>query len=126
MFEGARGTAVIAVSDLARARSFYEGMFGLTPDEIQEEDQSVMYTLGGTPLLVYLSGFAGTAKNTVFAIETQDLDADMAALRDKGVVFQDYDFPGLKTMDGVAELPGERSAWFADSEGNILALNQRT
>ncbi|WP_404433794.1 VOC family protein [Microbacterium lacus] len=126
MFEGARGTAVIAVSDLARARSFYEEVLGITPVEIQEEAQSVMYTLGGTPLLVYLSGFAGTAKNTVFAIETNDLDADMAELSVKGVEFQDYDFPGLRTTNGVAELPGERSAWFADSEGNILALNQRT
>lgn len=126
MFEGARGTAVIAVSDLARARSFYEGVLGVTPDEIQEEAGSVMYTLGGVPLLVYLSAYAGTAKNTVFAIETQNLDADMAEMREKGVVFQDYDFPGLTTKNGVAELPGERSAWFADSEGNILALNQRT
>ena len=50
----------------------------------------------------------------------------MAALREKGVVFLDYDFPGLKTVDGVAELEGERSAWFEDSEGNILALMQRS
>jgi predicted enzyme related to lactoylglutathione lyase len=126
MFESARGTAVIAVSDLARARAFYEGVFGLSPDEVQEEAGSVMYTLGGVPLLVYLSGYAGTAKNTVFAIETDDLEADMAALRERGVQFQDYDFPGLKTVEGIAELPGERSAWFADSEGNILALNERT
>lgn len=126
MFESARGSAVIAVSDLARARSFYEGVFGLSADEVMEDAGAVMYTLGGIPLLVYVSGYAGTAKNTVFALETDDLEADMAALREKGVQFQDYDFPGLRTVDGIAELPGERSAWFADSEGNIIALNERS
>ncbi|MGZ8803905.1 MAG: VOC family protein [Microbacterium sp.] len=126
MFENARGAAVVAASDLARARSFYEDVLGLKPEEIQEEADAVYYRLGGIPLMVYVSGYAGTAQNTVFAIDTDDLDRDMAALREKGVVFHDYDFPGLTTVDGVAELPGERSAWFSDSEGNILALGQRT
>jgi catechol 2,3-dioxygenase-like lactoylglutathione lyase family enzyme len=126
VFEDARGVGVIAASDLARARSFYEGVLGLEPVETQPDEESVTYRLGGVPLLVYRSGYAGTAKNTVFAVETDDLARDMAALRAKGVVFQDYDFPGLKTVDGVAELPGELSSWFTDSEGNILALTQRT
>jgi hypothetical protein len=76
--------------------------------------------------MVYSSSYAGTAKNTVFVIETDDLARDMGALRGKGVTFMDYDFPGLKTVDGVAEIGGEKSAWFADSEGNILALSERT
>ena len=105
MFEGARGTAVIAVSDLARARSFYEEVFGLTPDDINEEDQSVMYTLGGTPLLVYLSGFAGTAKNTVFAIETQDLDA-----RYGGTARQRRRLPGLRLPWSENDGRGRRTA----------------
>ena len=75
--------------------------------------------------MVYRSSYAGTAQNTVFAIDTDDLDRDMAALRGKGVTFMDYDMPEFKTVDGVAELEGEKSAWFADSEGNILALGQR-
>ena len=126
MFEEAQGAAVIAASDLARARSFYEGVLGLTVAEPGADEEAVFYRLGGVALMVYRSGFAGTAKNTVFALATEDLAGDMAALRGKGVVFLDYDFPGLTTVDGVAELPGERSAWFADSEGNILALSQRT
>lgn len=127
MFENARGAAVIAASDLARAREFYEGVLGLKSVEgSMDEEQAVFYELGGTPLMVYATSFAGTAKNTVFAIETDDLDRDMAALRAKGVVFQEYDFPGLKTVDGVAELGGERSSWFEDSEGNVLALSQST
>jgi predicted enzyme related to lactoylglutathione lyase len=125
MFEQARGVAVIAASDLARARSFYEGTFDLTPEEVQEEAQTVIYRLAGVPLMVYQTTYAGTAKNTVFGLESKDLEADMAALRAKGVTFLDYDFPGLKTVDGVAEMDGERSSWFTDSEGNILGLFQR-
>ncbi|TDN87743.1 VOC family protein [Microbacterium sp. BK668] len=127
IFENARGAAVVAASDLARARSFYEGVLGLTAnDEFPDQDEAVFYELAGTPLMVYATSYAGTAKNTVFVIETDDLARDMAALRGKGVEFLEYDFPGLKTVDGVAELSGERSAWFADSEGNILALSERT
>ena len=126
MFENARGAAVVAASDLDRARSFYEGVLGLEVDETQDEAGVVYYRLAGVPLMVYQSDYAGTAKNTVFAIDTDDLEGAMSALREKGVVFMDYDFPGLKTVDGVAEMGGEKSAWFADSEGNILALGQRT
>jgi predicted enzyme related to lactoylglutathione lyase len=127
MFEHARGVAVIAASDFARARSFYEGVLGLTPEELPTQGEaSAIYRWGGIPLMVYETSYAGTAKNTVLALQTDDLAADMAALRGKGVAFMDYDFPGLKTVDGVAELPGERSSWFADSEGNIIALFQRT
>ncbi|QKJ19733.1 VOC family protein [Microbacterium hominis] len=127
MFENARGAAVVAASDLARARSFYEGVLGLTAnDAFPDQDEAVFYELAGTPLMVYSSAYAGTAKNTVFVIETDDLARDMAALRDKDVAFMDYDVPGLKTVDGVAELSGEKSAWFSDSEGNIFALSERT
>jgi hypothetical protein len=55
---------------------------------------------------------------------TDDLDGEMADLRSRGVVFEEYDFPGLKTENGVATMPdGERGAWFLDTEGNILSLN---
>lgn len=125
VFEDARGVAVVAASDLERARAFYEGVLGLEPVEFVGEEESVTYEVGGVPLLVYRSGFAGTAKNTVFAIETPHLDDDMSTLRERGVVFEDYDFPGLRTVDGVATLATERSAWFPDSEGNLIALTQR-
>ena len=126
MFENATGAAVVAASDLARARSFYEGVLGLSPaTDYPANDEAVFYRLGGVPLMVYVSSYAGTAQNTVFAIDTDDLERDMAALRAKGVTFMDYDFPGLKTVDGVAEIEGEKTSWFADSEGNILALGQR-
>ena len=56
---------------------------------------------------------------------TADLDAEMSDLRSRGVTFEDYDFPGLKTENGVAEYDGSRGAWFKDSEGNILGPSAR-
>lgn len=124
MFEDAHGVAVIAASDLARARGFYEGVLGLTPVTDPSEEE-VFYRLGQTQVLLYRTGFAGTAKNTVFAIETPHLDRDMASLRERGVTFEEYDFPGLSTVDGVADLATERAAWFTDTEGNVLALSEK-
>ncbi|WES64845.1 hypothetical protein P0L94_01955 [Microbacter sp. GSS18] len=125
MFEGAQGWAIIAASDLARARGFYEGVLGLAQTEEQPGDGSVVYDVGGTPLLVYETSFAGTAQNTVFGFGTPDLDRDMAALREKGVTFAEFDFAELTTVNGVAELEAGRSAWFSDTEGNVLALVER-
>src|SRR6478752_7255543 len=70
MFENAQGAAVVAAKDLARAKSFYEGVLGLTPEETPSEEDAVLYRLGGVPLMVYVTSYAGTAKNTVFAIDT--------------------------------------------------------
>jgi predicted enzyme related to lactoylglutathione lyase len=122
MFEGARGVAVLAASDHARARSFYEDVLGFEPFQVMEDTGSVMYMVGDTPLLVYVTDFAGTAQNTAFSIGTPDLDRDMAALREKGVSFAEYEFEELRTVNGVAEMDAGRTAWFTDSEGNILAL----
>lgn len=124
MFENSVGMAVLAASDLSRAVQYWHDLFGLDP--VQNDDTGATFVIGGTPVLVYESQFAGTAKSTVFTILTDDLDRDMAALREKGVTFNDYDLPGLKTVDGVADLGGERGAWFDDSEGNIIAIGQPT
>ena len=88
------------------------------------EGEALFYDIGGTGVMVYRSDFAGTAKNTSLNLMTDDLDRDMTQLRTHGVVFHDYDMPGLKTVDGVAEIGEERSAWFSDSEGNIFAIGQ--
>jgi catechol 2,3-dioxygenase-like lactoylglutathione lyase family enzyme len=125
VFEDARGVAVIAALDLERARSFYVDVLGLTVEDDMPEQEMVFFRLAGVPLMVYRSGYAGTAKSTVFALETGNLARDMSLLRERGVTFLDYDFPGLKTVDGVAELGGQKAAWFEDSEGNILSLSER-
>jgi len=54
----------------------------------------------------------------------EDLEAEVAQLRGRGVVFEEYDSPGLRTVDGVASTPAGKAAWFKDSEGNVLTLTQ--
>lgn len=116
--------SVLPAADLARARGFYTDKLGLEPAEVM--DDGVIYRMqGGSTFLVYETSNAGSAKNTQMCWMTPDLDAEMADLRGKGVTFEEYDFPGLKTENGVATIEGEKTAWFVDTEGNILCLTQR-
>ena len=117
--------ATVAVTDLERAKAFYGGTLGLTPRE--ERSDGVTYETGGTWLLVYPSSFAGTNQATGMTFEVTDLDAVVAELGGAGITFEQYDFPGLKTDErGIAEIQGERGAWFKDPDGNIIAVGQRT
>ncbi|MEV1129811.1 VOC family protein [Agromyces sp. NPDC049794] len=122
MFEKLMATAVLPASDIGRARNWWHEVFGREPAYEDTEGEALFYDIGGTMLMVYRTDFAGTAQNTAFNLVTDDLDRDMTALRTHGVMFHDYDLPGLKTEDGVAELGEERGAWFSDSEGNIIAI----
>ena len=126
MFEKLMATAVLPASDLARAKQWWHDVLGRDPMYEDAEGEALYYDVGGMPVLVYRSDFAGTAKNTAFGLMTDDLDRDMTELRTHGVMFHDYDMPGLKTVDGVAEMDDGRSAWFSDSEGNIFAIGQPT
>ncbi|MBA3729144.1 MAG: VOC family protein [Actinobacteria bacterium] len=123
--ESATAHATIAVTDLEGARKFYEGTLGLKP--MDERSDGVRYEAGkGTWFLVYPSQFAGTAKSTYMTFEVEDLEAAVKELRGRGVVFEEYDLPGLKTTEGIAEIQGVRGAWFKDPDGNILAVGERT
>ncbi len=125
MLNTGRAVPYIPVSDRRRAIEFYTGMLGL---ELHEETGGdVLFAAGGGTLVgAYETDHAGKAGHTLAAFFVDDLVATMSALRARGVTFEDYDFPGLKTVDGVAELDGERGAWFKDPDGNILGLGQRT
>jgi len=124
MFDKMMATAVLAASDIDRAKAWWHDVLGRDPVWEEPEGEALFYDIGGMPVMVYRSDFAGTAKNTTLNLMTDDLDRDMTALRTHGVMFHDYDMPGLKTVDGVAELGDERTAWFSDSEGNIIAIGQ--
>lgn len=110
----------LAVADLARARAYYEGVLGFAPGP--DTAGGVMYAAGGSSFLVYPSSYAGTNKATAmsFQVPTDAFDAEVAALRAKGVEFQTFDAEGLTWDDGVATFDGTRSAWFEDPDGNIL------
>ncbi|MBT2532980.1 VOC family protein [Arthrobacter sp. ISL-48] len=117
--------AVLPAKDINRAKDYYRDKLGLEPSGSMEED-SLMYRGGnGTGFMIYQTENAGTAKNTQMGWETDNLERDMEELRGRGVVFEDYDFPGLKTENGIATSSWGKSAWFLDSEGNILNLAQR-
>jgi len=124
MFENASCFAVLPASDLARARSFWHDTFGIDPVDDGFEEGAEMFELAGTRVLIYETQFAGTAQNTALGIDSADFDRDMADLKAKGVEFNEYDLPGVTTVDGVVEMGGMRTAWFNDSEGNIIALGE--
>ena len=117
-------STMLAAADLARARAWYRDRLGFG-DPTEYGAEVLGYSSGGGWFEVYRTQFAGTAKNTVGAWNVKDLRAEMAALRERGVRFEDYDFGEVKTVDGVmADPSGGLNAWFTDSEGNILALVQ--
>ena len=122
MLASATIRAVIAAKDIDRARRWYADKLGLQP--LREEAQGLVYGVGSTEFFLYPTSFAGTAQNTVAEFEVADFDATIADMRRHGVVFEDYDYPDFKTVNGVATLDGIRGAWFKDSEGNILAVSE--
>lgn len=125
MLGNAEVRATIAVKDIEKAKAFYGGTLGLKLT--RENEGGVTYEAGGgTNVEVYPSQYAGTAKNTVVGFRVDDLEAAMEQMRGKGIRFEEYDFPGLKTENGVAKLGDDKGAWFADPDGNILALVQPT
>lgn len=117
--------AVLPASDLARAKQFYDEVLGLEPPEVLD-DENLLYRSGnGTTFLLYKSDYAGTAKNTQMGWGTDNLEVEVDDLRGRGVVFEEYDLPGLKTENGIATSTAGKAAWFTDTEGNILNLFQR-
>ena len=110
------------VSDMARARAFYEGRLGL--EFVHEAGYYVFLRAGASQLALVARASVTPPASTLCAFEVDDLDRTVSRLRERGVVFEEYDFPGFKTVGGIANLPGERGAWFKDSEGNILAIGQ--
>ena len=114
---------VLPAADLKRAQSFYHDVLGLDPDETREG--TLVYHLGpGSAFEIYETSNAGTARNTQMGWITDDLDAEMSRLRERGVVFEDYDIPGMKTENGVATSEDAKSAWFRDTEGNFICILQ--
>jgi predicted enzyme related to lactoylglutathione lyase len=117
--------AVLPAKDLARAKQFYDDVLGLEPPEVMDDENLLYRSCNGTAFLLYKSDYAGTAKNTQMGWGTDNLEAEVTDLRGRGVVFEEYDLPGLKTENGIATSTAGKAAWFTDTEGNILNLFQR-
>ena len=112
---------MIAVSDLDRARKFYENTLGLkTKDEMGGELLSMKS--GDTLINVYRSEYAGTNKATALTFDVDDIDSEVRDLKDKGIFFEHYDMPDLKQRGDLYVGEGVKMAWFKDRDGNILSL----
>ena len=124
MLGESRMTTMLPVLDLARARAFYEEKLGLAPVGGRPDGKFLYRLAGGGLLALFPRGAPTRAEHTAVSFEVPDVAAAVRALRAKGVAFQDYDLPGLKTVDAVCVLGSEKAAWFLDPEGNTLCLHQ--
>ena len=121
MLQDAPLYAYFPAQDLARARRFYEDKLGFRPK--QEIAGGIVYAFGnGTVAFLYLTPNAGTSKASQAFWQVDDVEGEVAALKARGVVFENYDMPGEKSPSGVVTAGGAAAAWFKDSEGNILAI----
>jgi catechol 2,3-dioxygenase-like lactoylglutathione lyase family enzyme len=127
----ARVATRLPAQDLERARRFYAEKLGL--EAFDERPGSLLYRQANGDFALYLSGGLSPGTFTQMGLEVDDLDAVVAELKRRGVVFEDVDIPGLETTDGIAEVDGnypskgssgERAVWFRDSEGNLLGIGQ--
>jgi catechol 2,3-dioxygenase-like lactoylglutathione lyase family enzyme len=120
----------LPVKKLERARRFYSEKLGLEP--MEERPGGLCYRCGPGYFALFESAGAASGTHTQMAWEVVDIEATVAMLRARGVVFEEYDLPGLKTVNGIAEIEGnypskgvgERGAWFRDSEGNLLGIGE--
>lgn len=116
--------AYFPARDLDRARRFYEQILGFVPKAVT--DGGVVYEFGGgTAAFLYFTDNAGSSKASQAFWSVEDVDREIADLKNRGVVFESYDdMPGERSPEGAVIAGGAKAAWFKDSEGNILAIVQ--
>ena len=123
MLKNAPIRAYIPASNIIRARKFYEEIVGLHPKA--EYAGGVVYECGGAEVFMYPTPNAGTSKSSQAFWQVSDVEAEVAELKERGVKFEEYDIPGVPMKNSIATAGGAKTAWFKDTEGNILAVSQR-
>ena len=117
-------TTILPVKDMARARDFYEHKLGLEPRGFAA-DGNYLFACGGEAQIALITKPEGTkAEHTALSFEVMGIERVIAELKGRGIVFEDYDFPDLKTVDHVCVLGSDKAAWFKDSEGNYLCVHE--
>jgi predicted enzyme related to lactoylglutathione lyase len=115
--------AAIPAQDIKRARQFYEQKLGLKGEE--QSDGGAIYRIGQSGFLLFQSTGKASGDHTQLAIDVENIDGALDELKSKGVKFEEYDFPNFKTVNGIFTMPdGSKGAWFKDTEGNLIAVNQ--
>jgi catechol 2,3-dioxygenase-like lactoylglutathione lyase family enzyme len=124
MLSSAPVTTILPVIDMKRARDFYENKLGLQPGGLKPDGKFV-YSCGGGAVIALFPKEGGTrADHTTISFQVPDVVSAIDTLKRAGVVFEDYDFPGLKTVNHVCVLGSEKAAWFKDTEGNYLCIHE--
>ncbi|SRR6266702_3981238 len=114
--------ATLPATDMERARRFYTEQLGLTAES--EAPEGIFFRSGDTRFLVFPSSGMASGAHTQLSWTVDDIEAEVAALKARGVIFQEYDFPSLSTINGVAQMGPVKIAWMKDSEGNLLSVAQ--
>jgi catechol 2,3-dioxygenase-like lactoylglutathione lyase family enzyme len=115
---------MLPVTDTDRAKEFYADRLGL-PFQGANSAGELMFSLAHGDALVLLPREAGTqSKSTAMSWQVDDVEKEMTELESRGITFEDYDLPGLKTVNHIAEIDGNRAAWFLDPDGNVLCIHQ--
>jgi predicted enzyme related to lactoylglutathione lyase len=115
---------VLPAVDIERAKSFYGETLGLEIEELGTPGYFTVHAGSGSSILVYQRERT-KAEHTVAGFQVEEIEPVVRELRDRGVVFEEYDLPGMKTVGGIADLgPAGKAAWFTDSEGNIISIAQ--
>jgi predicted enzyme related to lactoylglutathione lyase len=125
MLTQARIVAIVPVSDVEAAVGFYGDMLGLELKERRSdlpENREAEFEAADGTLLAYESVGAGQSRHTVAGFRVDDIDEAVATLRERGVVFEEYNLPDLRTENGIATVGDVRAAWCRDPDGNILAF----
>jgi catechol 2,3-dioxygenase-like lactoylglutathione lyase family enzyme len=131
MLKDGRIATRLPAQDLNRARAFYADKLGLHP--VEEREGGLRYLGAAGEFALFESAGTASGDHTQMGWEVEDIEATVSDLRSRGVVFEEYDVPGLKTVGGIAEIEGnypskgtgERGAWFRDSEGNLLGIGEQ-
>jgi predicted enzyme related to lactoylglutathione lyase len=123
MLSNAPIRAYIPASDVSRARKFYENIIGLMPREVYAG--GAIYECGGAEVFLYPTKGAGTSQASQAYWQVDDVEAEVADLKARGVTFEEYSMPGMPMKNSIVTAGGAKTAWFKDTEGNILAVSQR-
>jgi catechol 2,3-dioxygenase-like lactoylglutathione lyase family enzyme len=131
MLERSRVATRLPAKDLDRAEAFYAEKLGLRP--VERRPGGLRYECASGEFALFESSGIASGDHTQMGWEVDDIEAVVEELRRRGVVFEEYDLPGLQTRDGIADVAGnypskggigEKAAWFRDSEGNLLGIGQ--
>jgi catechol 2,3-dioxygenase-like lactoylglutathione lyase family enzyme len=123
MLSGALYAAALPCSDLERAKSFYADKLGLVPAD-EQPDRLFYEGRGGTGFLLFVSRGTASGSHDQLRFSVADIEAEVRDLKQRGVRFEEYDFPGFDKATSIAWVVDHSAAWFKDSEGNLLAIVQ--